>query len=263
MTTEANSRRIAVTGATGRVGVHLVEILEQRGHEVVPIARSKGVDVISGEGLDQALEGTDTIIDTATGNSPDQKAATEFFTTSARNLQRAGAAARREGNHRRLDHRNRRLPRRLQRREAGSGAHTPRGPAPRADRSRRPVPRVRRTARRLDGRERRSSAAGDADAARGGPFRLRGAGRCGGGAGPRKRQDHRGRRPPGGAARRCGSCPFASRGDSTEVREERESVLVSGPDDPDAAAYARGAVLPGPDAKLVGPTFEEWLSAAA
>src|SRR2546421_11327442 len=94
MQTENRSRRIAVTGATGRVGSPLVEILEQRGHDVVPIARSKGVDVVSGEGLDEALAGAETIIDTATGPSPDQEAATEFFTASARNLQRAGAEAR-------------------------------------------------------------------------------------------------------------------------------------------------------------------------
>ena len=47
MHTENTSQRIAVTGATGRVGSHLVEILEQRGHDVVPIARSQGVDVVS------------------------------------------------------------------------------------------------------------------------------------------------------------------------------------------------------------------------
>ena len=93
MQTEKQDQKIAVTGATGRVGSHLVEILEQRGHDVVPIARSKGVDVISGEGLDEALAGVETIIDTATGPSPDQEEATAFFTASARNLQRAGAAA--------------------------------------------------------------------------------------------------------------------------------------------------------------------------
>ena len=60
---------------------------------MVPIARSTGVDVVSGEGLDEALAGVETIIDTATGPSPDQEAATAFFTASARNLQRAGAAA--------------------------------------------------------------------------------------------------------------------------------------------------------------------------
>ena len=93
MENESRSQRIAVTGATGRVGSPLVEILERRGHEVVPIARAKGVDVISGAGLDEALAGVDAIVDTATGPSPDETAATEFFTASARNLQRSGAAA--------------------------------------------------------------------------------------------------------------------------------------------------------------------------
>src|SRR5262249_57210057 len=82
--TENGNQKIALTGATGRVGSHLVEILEQRGHDVVAIARSKGIDVVTGEGLDRALAGVDTIIDTATGPEPDEKAATEFFTASAR-----------------------------------------------------------------------------------------------------------------------------------------------------------------------------------
>lgn len=85
--------KIAVTGATGRLGQPLVEILEAHGHEVVPIARSKGVDVISGEGLAEALDGVDVIVDAATGPSPDQQEATDFFTTSARNLQEAGETA--------------------------------------------------------------------------------------------------------------------------------------------------------------------------
>ena len=93
MQTENTRQKIAVTGATGRVGSHLVEILQQRGHDVVQIARSTGVDVVSGEGLEEALAGAETIIDTATGPSPDQEEATAFFTASARNLQRAGAAA--------------------------------------------------------------------------------------------------------------------------------------------------------------------------
>src|SRR4051812_21799914 len=87
------STKIAVAGATGRVGRPLVEILESRGHDVVAMSRSQGVDVVTGEGLDQALTGVDTIVDTATGPSPDQAEATAFFTASARNLQRAGAAA--------------------------------------------------------------------------------------------------------------------------------------------------------------------------
>ena len=85
--------RIAVTGATGRLGRQLVDVLEGQGDEVVPIARSKGVDVITGQGLVAALEGVDAVVDLATGPSPDEAEATEFFTTSMRNLQEAGAEA--------------------------------------------------------------------------------------------------------------------------------------------------------------------------
>ena len=73
-------KKIAVAGATGRVGSHLVDILESEGHDVVSIARSRGVDVITGEGLDEALAGVDVLIDAATGPSPEEQAATEFFT---------------------------------------------------------------------------------------------------------------------------------------------------------------------------------------
>jgi nucleoside-diphosphate-sugar epimerase len=41
-TMQSESQKIAVTGATGRVGSHVVEILQQRGHDVVPIFASRG-----------------------------------------------------------------------------------------------------------------------------------------------------------------------------------------------------------------------------
>jgi uncharacterized protein YbjT (DUF2867 family) len=85
--------KIAVAGATGRVGRHVVDVLEERGHDVVPISRSGGVDVITGAGLDAALAGVQTVVDAATGPSPEQAAATAFFTTAANNLQRAGTQA--------------------------------------------------------------------------------------------------------------------------------------------------------------------------
>jgi uncharacterized protein YbjT (DUF2867 family) len=85
--------KIAVAGATGRAGGHAVEVLEARGHEVVPMSRATGVDVITGAGLADALTGADCIIDATTGASPEKAAATEFFTTAARNLHEAGAAA--------------------------------------------------------------------------------------------------------------------------------------------------------------------------
>jgi uncharacterized protein YbjT (DUF2867 family) len=52
---------------------------------------------------------------------------------------------------------------------------------------------------------------------------------------------------------------FASRGDSFEIREGSGGTLAE-PGDPDAAAYAQGAALPNPGAKLAGPSFEQWLA---
>jgi uncharacterized protein YbjT (DUF2867 family) len=86
-------RKIAVAGATGRVGRHVVAVLEERGYEALPMSRASGVDVISGSGLSEALAGVGCVIDTATGPSPEQQAATEFFVTAATNLQRVGAKA--------------------------------------------------------------------------------------------------------------------------------------------------------------------------
>jgi uncharacterized protein YbjT (DUF2867 family) len=85
--------KIAVAGATGRVGRHVVDVLEAAGHQVVPMSRAHGVDVITGHGLAEALRGVEYVIDTATGPSPEQQTATEFFVTAARNLHVAGARA--------------------------------------------------------------------------------------------------------------------------------------------------------------------------
>jgi uncharacterized protein YbjT (DUF2867 family) len=89
----AATRKLAVAGATGRVGRHVVDALEADGHEVVPISRSNGVDVVTGDGLAEALVGVEAVVDAATGSSPEQEAATEFFTAAARNLQTLGAEA--------------------------------------------------------------------------------------------------------------------------------------------------------------------------
>src|SRR5256884_9460353 len=85
--------RIAVAGATGRVGRHVVDVLHEGGHDVVAISRSNGVDVISGDGLAAALEGVEVIIDTSTGPSAEQGPATEFFLTATRNLEEEGVKA--------------------------------------------------------------------------------------------------------------------------------------------------------------------------
>lgn len=86
-------RKLAVAGGTGRVGHHVVDVLRERGHDAVPMARATGVDVITGQGVAEALAGVECVIDAATGPSPDQGAATEFFTTATQNLQKMGEAA--------------------------------------------------------------------------------------------------------------------------------------------------------------------------
>ena len=86
-------KKIAVAGATGRLGRHIVDVVEERRHEAVRISRSDGVDVVTGEGLAEALEGVETVIDAAAYPLNEQGPATEFFVASTRNLQQLGAQA--------------------------------------------------------------------------------------------------------------------------------------------------------------------------
>lgn len=57
--------KIVVIGGTGLIGAKLVEQLGQTGHQVVVAARSTGVDIVTGTGLDRALQGAGIVIDTS------------------------------------------------------------------------------------------------------------------------------------------------------------------------------------------------------
>lgn len=85
--------RIAVAGGTGIVGRYVVEAVQAAGHDAVVIARSKGINTISGEGLARALEGVQVIVDTTNAGTIEEGPAKEFFRQSSMNLQRLGAAA--------------------------------------------------------------------------------------------------------------------------------------------------------------------------
>jgi uncharacterized protein YbjT (DUF2867 family) len=86
--------RIAVAGATGNIGARTASFIERDGHTAVRISRSLGVDLLTGEGLDAALEGVDAVIDAISSPpiSPDETR--EYFGTTTHNLlaaeQRAG-----------------------------------------------------------------------------------------------------------------------------------------------------------------------------
>jgi len=85
--------KIVVIGGTGLIGSKTVAILRQGGHEVVAASPNTGVNTITGQGLKEALAGTQVVIDLANSPSFEDKAVLEFFQTSGRNLLAAEAAA--------------------------------------------------------------------------------------------------------------------------------------------------------------------------
>ncbi len=85
--------KLAVAGGTGTVGVHVVEVARERGHEVVVLSRSAGVDLVSGSGLPDALSGVDAVIDVASTQTIAAKESTAFFAAVTRNLLTAEGAA--------------------------------------------------------------------------------------------------------------------------------------------------------------------------
>lgn len=256
-------RKIAVAGATGRVGHHVVEVLEAGGHEAVEISRSLGVDVITGEGLAEALADVECVIDVATGTSPDREAATEFFTTAAGNLHEAGERAGVErmivasiigcdrfaggynaakAAHERA-HLSGRIPARILRAAqfhefvAQLMEWGTRGDVSYVPKMRTQLVAASAVARAL------------ADLAIS-PEPVPGPGSSGASiteiAGPREE-----------SLVEMARLLAARRGGPARIEG------VSDPSDPDGDLYEAGALLPGQDATLAGPTFEEWLDAAS
>jgi uncharacterized protein YbjT (DUF2867 family) len=88
---EAATMKIVVIGGTGLIGSKLVERLRRAGHEASAASPASGVDTLTGEGLSDALEGAEVVVDVS--NAPDwgDAAVLEFFQTSARNILAAEA----------------------------------------------------------------------------------------------------------------------------------------------------------------------------
>lgn len=84
--------KLTVIGGTGLIGSQVVQKLTAAGHQAVPAALSTGLDLITGKGLDQALEGAEVVVNVA--NSPTfDEASLGFFHTSMTNLLAAGERA--------------------------------------------------------------------------------------------------------------------------------------------------------------------------
>ncbi|OBB35054.1 NAD(P)H-binding protein [Mycobacterium sp. 852002-51961_SCH5331710] len=85
--------KITVIGSTGLIGSNLVSLLGGEGHSVVGAARSTGVDVLSGDGVADAIAGADVVIDVTNSPSFEDGPVMDFFTTSTTNLVTAAKAA--------------------------------------------------------------------------------------------------------------------------------------------------------------------------
>jgi uncharacterized protein YbjT (DUF2867 family) len=79
--------KIVVIGDGAVIGRRLVAELGERGHETVAASLDTGVDVLTGEGLADALAGASVVIDVSNGRTA------EDADTATRNLLAAEAAA--------------------------------------------------------------------------------------------------------------------------------------------------------------------------
>lgn len=88
--------RIAVAGGTGLIGRMVCDAVAAGGDEAVVLARSVGVDVVTGDGLDAALVGVDAVIDVTNVTTLRRSESLSFFEAATTNLlaaeQRTGVA---------------------------------------------------------------------------------------------------------------------------------------------------------------------------
>ena len=86
--------KIVVIGGTGLIGSKLVEQLRNRGHEPLAADLDTGVNLLTGEGLAEALQGAQVVVDVANAPAWSDAEVLDFFETSSRNLLAAETAAR-------------------------------------------------------------------------------------------------------------------------------------------------------------------------
>lgn len=85
--------KIVVIGGTGLIGSKLVEKLRAGGHEALAAAPDTGVNTLTGEGLAEALDGADVVVDVANAPDWDDAAVLDFFQTTSRNVRDAEVPA--------------------------------------------------------------------------------------------------------------------------------------------------------------------------
>jgi len=93
MTNETSKMKIVVIGGSGLIGSKVVTKLRAQGHQAVAASPSSGVNTLTGEGLAEVMVGASVVVDVSNSPSFEETPATEFFTTSNRNLLNSEAAA--------------------------------------------------------------------------------------------------------------------------------------------------------------------------
>jgi uncharacterized protein YbjT (DUF2867 family) len=85
--------KIVVIGGSGLIGSKLVKKLREDGHDPLAASPDSGVDTLTGEGLGEALERAQVVVDVSNAPSWDDAAVLDFFQTSSRNILAAETAA--------------------------------------------------------------------------------------------------------------------------------------------------------------------------
>jgi uncharacterized protein YbjT (DUF2867 family) len=85
--------KIVVIGGSGRIGELLVCNLRQEDLPVFEASPGSGVNVVTGVGLGEALEGAEIVVDVSNSRGADGAAAMKFFDVAGRNLTAAARAA--------------------------------------------------------------------------------------------------------------------------------------------------------------------------
>ena len=85
--------KLVVIGGSGLIGRKLVEILTERGQQVISASPSTGINTLTGEGLSEAFAGADVVVDVSNSPSFENDAVIKFFQTSQKNIAAAETAA--------------------------------------------------------------------------------------------------------------------------------------------------------------------------
>ncbi|RYD74399.1 MAG: hypothetical protein EOP84_19980, partial [Verrucomicrobiaceae bacterium] len=85
-TTNGSPLKITLIGGSGLIGRKLAPLLEAQGHKVIIASPSRGVNTLTGEGLAEAVKGSQVVVDVTNSPSFEENAVCEFFDTSTRNI---------------------------------------------------------------------------------------------------------------------------------------------------------------------------------